>query len=52
METVEVKCENCGREIFVLKEYLREKMFCTMVCMNSYEKAEKIDAIRHVFRPN
>ncbi len=38
MEIVEVKCNYCGREIFVQKGYIREKMFCTLGCMDSYIK--------------
>lgn len=38
---VEIKCENCGKEIFVYKEYVREKMFCTMGCMDSYKDLKK-----------
>ncbi len=36
MEIVEVKCENCGKEIYVQEDYVREKMFCTLGCLSSY----------------
>ncbi len=36
MEIVEVRCKNCGKRIYVLGDYLREKMFCTLGCMDSY----------------
>lgn len=45
-QMVDIKCENCGREILVLKEYLREKMFCTIGCMDSYQDANKIGVMR------
>jgi len=36
MEIAEVKCNICGKEILVQKDYIREKMFCTIGCMDSY----------------
>lgn len=36
MELVAVKCENCKREIYVFENYMKEKMFCTLECMDSY----------------
>ncbi len=38
MELVEVKCKNCGKEIYVLENYLKDKMFCTLGCMSSYKE--------------
>ncbi len=37
---VNVKCENCGKELFVKVTNIRQKMFCTIRCMDSY--AEEI----------
>ncbi|HMB44726.1 MAG TPA: hypothetical protein VKL21_02785 [Candidatus Methanoperedens sp.] len=37
MEIIEVKCRNCSKEIYIRSEQVREKMFCTLGCMNSYE---------------
>jgi len=34
------KCENCGKELFVIDTNIRQKMFCTIRCMDSY--AEEI----------
>jgi hypothetical protein len=34
---MEVKCANCNREIVVKKRYIREIMFCTLECMDSYK---------------
>jgi uncharacterized OB-fold protein len=31
-----VKCEKCGREIFVDENFIRPRMFCTLGCMDSY----------------
>jgi hypothetical protein len=33
MEIKEVKCGNCGKEIYILEDRVREKMFCTIGCM-------------------
>jgi len=30
MEIIEVKCKNCSKEIYVMREHVREKMFCTL----------------------
>ena len=35
-EIVVVKCENCGKLIFVEDTNIRQKMFCTIGCMDSY----------------
>lgn len=36
MGITETKCENCSKTIYVQKRYVREKMFCTLGCMDSY----------------
>lgn len=36
MELLAIKCANCNKEIYVLKNYIREKMFCTLRCMDAY----------------
>ena len=41
MEIVEIKCEKCGKEIYVQEGHLREKMFCTLGCLGAYMKAPK-----------
>jgi hypothetical protein len=33
---VNVKCENCGKELFIIDTNIRQKMFCTIGCMDSY----------------
>ena len=33
MEIIELKCSYCNRDIYVQKDYIREKMFCTLGCM-------------------
>ncbi len=35
-EIVVIKCENCGKELFVEDTNIRQKMFCTIGCMDSY----------------
>ena len=37
MEIVEVKCKNCQTEIYIQNDHVKEKMFCTLECMNSYK---------------
>ena len=41
MEIIEVKCKNCHREIYVQQDLVKEKMFCTLGCMNSYKTHPK-----------
>ncbi len=37
-EIVIVKCEKCGKKIFVNENCIRPKMFCTLGCMDSSEE--------------
>ena len=41
MELLELKCDNCGREIYVREDHIREKMFCTLGCMDLYIKTPR-----------
>ncbi|MCE8422489.1 MAG: hypothetical protein J5U17_06820 [Candidatus Methanoperedens sp.] len=41
MELVEVKCEKCGKGIYIQESHLREKMFCTLGCLGSYMEVTK-----------
>lgn len=41
MDMVEISCTNCGQLIFVGDEYVREKMFCTLGCLNQFKEKEK-----------
>ncbi|MCX9029881.1 MAG: hypothetical protein OIN86_17080 [Candidatus Methanoperedens sp.] len=43
MEIIEIKCENCERKIYVEKDCAREKMFCTLKCMDSYPNKTKYE---------
>lgn len=36
MGIVEVKCEKCGKGVLIQDKYVREKMFCTLLCLSSY----------------
>lgn len=36
-----VKCEKCGKEIFVEENFIRQRMFCTLGCMDSFVKERK-----------
>lgn len=38
MEIVDKKCENCGKNIYVQEEFVREQMFCTLGCMDEFKK--------------
>jgi hypothetical protein len=46
MDIAEVKCANCGKDIYVLGEYVKDKMFCTLGCMAQFEKLDS-PAILH-----
>lgn len=37
MEIIEVKCDNCGKDIHVYDTYVREYMYCTLQCMDIAE---------------
>jgi hypothetical protein len=41
MEIVEVECTNCSKKLYVQKKSVREKLFCTLKCMDSYTVALK-----------
>ncbi len=41
MDMVEISCANCGKEILVKHEFVREKMYCTLGCMNQSRKNQK-----------
>ncbi len=36
LKIVEIKCENCSKKLYIHEEYKREKMFCTLGCMDAY----------------
>ncbi len=46
MEIVEIKCANCGKEIYVQEDHIREKMFCTLGCLSSNTEAAKATAVQ------
>jgi len=37
----EIKCSNCGKEIYIQQPNVREKMFCTLGCLISYKDKEQ-----------
>lgn len=37
MELIEIKCRNCHKGIYIENDHVREKMFCTLGCMNIFE---------------
>ncbi len=41
MEIVEVRCANCGKEIYVYESYVRDKMFCTIACLYAQSESMK-----------
>jgi hypothetical protein len=43
MELLAIRCANCKKEIFVQERYIRERMFCTLDCMDNYN-GEKPDS--------
>lgn len=43
MELVEVNCAICGAQICVYSEYVKEKMYCTLHCLEISNKMEIVD---------
>jgi len=43
LEFVEVECNNCSKKIYVIKERVREKMFCTLGCMDMYSSEKSLN---------
>jgi hypothetical protein len=43
MDMVEISCTNCGQQIFVGDEYVRDKMYCTLGCMNKFNGKQVVD---------
>lgn len=43
MEIIEVKCTNCNKNIYIQKEHVREKIFCTLGCMDLYAGAASVN---------
>lgn len=41
MEMSEISCTNCGKQIIVRNEHVREQMFCTIGCLNQFKEKEK-----------
>lgn len=41
---VNVKCEKCGKELYVIDTNIRQKMFCTIQCMDSYDEEIQMTA--------
>lgn len=42
MELIEVKCDNCGKDIYVYESYVREHMYCTLGCLDSANSPESM----------
>ena len=40
MELIEVKCDSCGKEIYVYDIYAREHMYCTLRCLDSTDNQD------------
>lgn len=40
MEMVEIKCENCGKVIYIDKKFVRDKMFCTLGCLDTDKRRQ------------
>lgn len=38
MGLVEIRCENCRKPVYINKRYVRKKMFCTLRCMDMYNR--------------
>ena len=36
-----IRCGHCDKEMFILEQYVRETMFCTLGCMDKSEAEEQ-----------
>jgi len=43
MKLIEIKCSNCGKEIYIQQPNVKEKMFCTLGCLTSYKGTEECE---------
>ncbi len=41
METIEVRCHNYGKTVYIIEEFIRDKMFCTLGCLDTHDKKIK-----------
>jgi len=41
MELIEVKCVVCGSPIYVYEDYIKDRMYCTLHCLNVSITSEK-----------
>ncbi len=37
-EIVEIKCNTCGKGMYIRRNSIREKMFCTIKCMETFNQ--------------
>lgn len=44
-EIVEVKCKNCNKSLYIVRSYVREKMFCIIQCLEEYDKKISSDSV-------
>lgn len=42
-DMIEKECVGCGKKILVFKDYIREKMFCTLGCMDISKDNNPVD---------
>lgn len=43
MNYIKIKCNNCNKDLFILEPYARNKMFCTIDCMEKKANDEHSD---------
>lgn len=39
-EMVMIRCINCDKEIYILKDYTKNGLFCTIKCLEEYKKRD------------
>ncbi len=44
MDIIEIKCSNCSKEIYIQQDHAREKMFCTLGCLEFYNSPSLLKA--------
>ncbi len=43
MEIIEKECHNCGKKMYVQEKFVREQMFCTLGCLDTFGYDKGLD---------
>ncbi len=47
MNVIGTECKNCGKKIYVEEGHVRDEMFCTLGCMEAFNRLSR-DAISEI----